>query len=59
VIDMLVNIVMVPRFGATAAAYTLLSTGVLYTVCVGVGGARAATAAATSSGIVTRKPISG
>ena len=54
-IDLLVNIVTVPRYGAVAAAYTLLATGLLYTVCVGVMGLRTAIlAAVTTSGIVTR-----
>ena len=49
VIDMIVNIVTVPRCGAAAAAYTLLATGLLYTVCVGVTGVRTATLVKTNS----------
>lgn len=54
-IDMIVNIVTVPRFGAAAAAYALLATGVLYTVCVGVTGVRTTTlVTANSSGTIIR-----
>jgi len=56
VIDMLLNTLTVRRFGAVAAGYTLLATGVLYTVCVGVMGARTATLATATRGVsVTRQ----
>ena len=42
VLDIAIDTTLLPRFGAVAAAYALLATGVLYNVCVGVDGLRSA-----------------
>lgn len=46
--DVVLDIAFVPRFGVMAAAYALLTTGILYVICVSVDGLRVAAQASAS-----------